>query len=66
MSERDVYLTVGDDPKGRGLLAIVSRGHPQQGDAQCTVLSVEVVKNMKAAKAWFRRVKIEQPWEIRQ
>lgn len=65
MTETDVYLTVGDDPKGRGLLAIVSRGHPQRGDAKCTVLTVEVVKNMKAAKAWFRRVKIEQPWELR-
>lgn len=65
MAEDIIYLTVGDDPKGRGLLAIMSRGSPQRGDKNVTVLTLEVVKNMKEAKAWFRRMKIEQPWEIR-
>lgn len=35
------------------------------GDGQCTVLDVEIVKNMKAAKAWYKRMKIERPWEPR-
>lgn len=65
MSEDTIYLTVGDDPQGRGLLAIASRGHPQRGDAQCTILTMELVQNMKTAKAWFRRMKIERPWETR-
>lgn len=66
MSEDRIYLTVGDDPKGRGLIAVMSQGQPQLGDAHCTVLTIEIVKNMKQAKAWFRRMKDERPWETRQ
>ena len=66
MSEDRMYLTVGDNPNGGGLLAIVSLGQPQFGDERCTVLTLEVVKNMKEAKQWFRRMKIERPWEPRQ
>lgn len=65
MAEDTIYLTVGDNPKGIGLLAIISRGQPQLGDDHCTLLTLEVVKNMKAAKAWYRRMKIERPWEAR-
>jgi len=66
MAEDYIYLTVDKDPKGRGLLAIMTQGHPQFGDANCTVLTLEVVPNMKAAKLWFERMKIEKPWETRQ
>lgn len=65
MAEDVMYLTVGDDPHGRGLMAIASMGSPQKGDAHCTVLDVEIVKNMKEAKAWWRRIQRERPWEPR-
>lgn len=64
--EDHVYLTVGKDPKGRGLLAIITQGHIQYGDANCTVLTLGVVPNMKAAKKWYKRMKSEKPWETRQ
>ena len=64
MAESKTYLTVGDDPKGR-LLAVISEGQPQLGDANVTVLSVKPVKNMKEAKAWYRQMKMERPWEAR-
>lgn len=59
-----MYLTVGNDPNGR-LIAIISLGQPQFGDDHCTVLSLEVVKNMKEAKRWYKRMKVERPWETR-
>ena len=34
----------------------------RQIDHQTIVLDVEIVKNMKEAKAWFKRMKVEQPW----
>lgn len=66
MSEDRVYLTVGEDPHGRGKLAIITRGCVQHGDKNVTVLTLEVVKNMKAAKSWYRRMLVEQPWVMRQ
>jgi hypothetical protein len=66
MAAGKVYLTCGADPKGRGILAVISEGHPQRGDGKIVVLSVEVCKNMKAAKKWYRRMMIEKPWEVRQ
>jgi len=65
MAEDHIYLTVDKNPKGKGLLAIMTQGHIQYGDASL-VLTFEVVPNMKAAKKWFRRMKIERPWETRQ
>jgi hypothetical protein len=55
-------------PQNDGYIAIISRGgHPQLGgDQTCEVLTLEVVPNMKAAKEWFRRMKIERPWDTRQ
>lgn len=66
MAEDRYYLTTGPDPHGRGLLAICSLGTPQRGDETVTVCSLEVVKNMKEARKWFRRVIAEKPWETRQ
>lgn len=65
MAESDIYLTVGNDPKGSGLLAIMTEGHPQRGDANCTVLTIRRVKNHNEAQEWFRRMKVERPWESR-
>lgn len=65
MAEDRIYLTVDNNPNGRGLLAVMTQGHPQFGDKECVVLTLEVVKNMKEAKRWFKRMKIEQPWEVR-
>lgn len=54
------------EPQRDGYVAIISRGSPQLGDNEVVVLAVDIVQNMKAAKAWFRRMKEEQPWETRQ
>jgi hypothetical protein len=66
MAEDHIYLTVDKNPKGKGLLAVMTQGHIQYGDAECIVLTLEVVPNMKAAKKWFKQMKIERPWETRQ
>ena len=66
MSER-LYLTVAREkrqPQNDGYIAVISDGHVQLGE-DCTVLTVEVVPNMKAARAWFKRMKVERPWEGR-
>lgn len=65
MAENEIYLTVGKNPKGDGLLAIMSEGQPQMGDEKCTVLTLEVVKDMEEARTWFERMKVERPWEER-
>jgi len=65
MAEDKIYLTVGKNPKGGGLLAIISQGQPQEGAATCTVLDLEIVPNMKAAKRWYKQAMIERPWEPR-
>lgn len=66
MAEDRMYLTVDKDPHGRGLIAIITQGHIQRGDKNCTVLTLEVgFKNMKAAKTWYKQMKIERPWETR-
>jgi hypothetical protein len=65
MSESSIYLTVEREkrqPENDGYIAVISQGQPQLGDRDITVLDVEVVKNMKEAKAWFKRMKVEQPW----
>lgn len=68
MSEDTMYLTVDRhkrQPENDGYIAIISYGSPQLGDKLTTVLTVEIVKNMKEAKAWFKKMKIEQPWIAR-
>ena len=65
MTENELYLTAGKNPKGKGLLAIITQGHIQLNDKTCTILTLEVVPNMKAAKVWFKKMKIERPWEPR-
>lgn len=65
MAESEIYLTVDKNPKGDGLLAIMSEGQPQMGDEKCTVLTLEVVKDMEEARTWFERMKVERPWEER-
>lgn len=60
-----LYLTVGKTDDGR-MLAICSDGTPQRDHDHVTVLSLETVPNMKVARAWFKRVRLERPWETRQ
>ena len=60
-------LTVGKIPDGRTLAVITTGGHPQLNpDETANVLAVEVVKSMKEAKQWFRKMQAERPWETRQ
>lgn len=65
MVEHRVYLTYGPNPKGKGLLAVISQGQPQFGDIQTIILNVEIVPNRKAAKVWYRKMLVERPWEVR-
>lgn len=65
MTEARIYLTIDRkkrQPENDGYVAIISQGSPQLGDQETIVLDVEIVKNMKEAKAWFKRMKVEQPW----
>ena len=66
MAENHIYLTVGKNPKGKGLLAVMTYGSLKLGDKRITVLTLEIVKNMKAAERWFKQMTIERPWETRQ
>lgn len=65
MPEDTWYLTIDKNPNGKGLLAVMTQGHPQFGDTNCKVLTLEIVKNEKEAKEWFQRMKVEQPWVTR-
>lgn len=68
MAENELYLTVSREkrePQRDGYIAVITQGQPQLGDAETTVLTVGIVRNMKEAKAWYRRMKIERPWEPR-
>jgi hypothetical protein len=69
MAEDRIYLTVDRkkrQPQNDGYIAVISQGSPQVGDGNVVVLTVEVVKNRKEAKAWYRQQLIERPWEQRQ
>ena len=61
MNER-LLLTVDNNPKGKGKLAVITRGgHPQLDKEMCEVVALEILPTMKAAKAWFRDAKITRP-----
>lgn len=65
MAQDRIYLTVDREkrkPQNDGYIAVISQGQPQFGDEEVTILTVEVVKNMKEAKAWYKRMKLERPW----
>lgn len=69
MAQDRIYMTVDRkkrQPQNDGFIAVISQGSPQRGDDQVTVLSVEIVKNKKAADIWFKRQLAERPWEARQ
>lgn len=71
MSEDRLYLTVGRKKEWNqthtlyGYIAVISLGQPQLGDERTIICDVEVVDNMKQAKQWFKRMKVERPWEPR-
>lgn len=56
------YLSTNKNPKGDGLLAVISDGHPQRGHQDIEICDVEVVKNIKEAKAWYRQRCRDLPW----
>ena len=66
MAEDRIYLTVDQDPKGRGLLAIITQGQPQFGDKEVIVLTLEVVPDLAAAEKWYEQMLVERPWVNRQ
>lgn len=69
MAEDKIYLIVDREkrqPENDGYVAVISMGNPQLGDKNIIVLDVEIVKNMKEAKIWYRKMKIKRPWETRQ
>lgn len=68
MAEHQIYLTVDRQkrqPQNDGYVAVISQGSPQFGDGETIVLDVEVVKNMKEARRWYKRMLVERPWEAR-
>lgn len=65
MAESKIYLTTAPNPKGPGLLAVISRGQPQLGDLDVTVLDMEVCGTEDEARNWYQRMLIEKPWEQR-
>lgn len=65
MAEDKIYLTTDKNPNGPGLLAVMTLGHPQRGDADWTILLIEVVPDLDAAEEWFEEMYIEMPWERR-
>jgi hypothetical protein len=60
---RNYYLTYDKNPKGKGILAIISLGSPQRGDAETTICDIEICKNVKAAKKWYARQMKTKPWQ---
>lgn len=60
---RSYYLTTDKNPNGPGLLCVISLGSPQKGDREIAVCDVEICKNMKAAKQWYRRQMKDKPWQ---
>lgn len=54
-------LSGGPDPRGDGMMAIISDGHPQM-DADVTILDVKRVKSREEAEIWFKRQTILEPW----
>lgn len=65
---RRLVLTVGTErrqPENDGYIAIISMGSPQLGDEDIEVLDVAIVPSMKAAKRWYKQMKLEQPWVSR-
>lgn len=65
MAEDTIYLTVGDDHKGNGMIAIITQGHPQLGDQKVTILSLTRVSSNEEAEAWYQKEMTEKPWETR-
>lgn len=69
MNEDRIFLTVAREkrqPQNDGYIAVISQGSPQLGSEQTTILTLQVVRNRKAAMAWYRRMIVERPWETRQ
>lgn len=63
MAEK-LYMTFGES-KGKKI-AIITDGHFRKGDEETIVLTLtDECKNMKHAKAWFKKMKLERPWETR-
>ena len=65
MSESELYLTVDNDPKGDGLIAIISKGHPRLGDEEVVICDVNRVYSKAEADEWFKQQCITRPWEAR-
>jgi hypothetical protein len=61
---QDLVLTTGADPRGRGILAIITQGgHPQlDRERVCEVLTLEIFKTRKEARRWFEQMRVERPW----
>ena len=64
MSENDYYLTLEADEIGGLLIAIMTAGHPQDGDCNARVLATTNVKSEHEGLRWFEKMKREAPWEI--
>ena len=66
MAQHKIYMTVGKNPRGEGLVAVLTQGSPQRGDEHITVLTVTVVSSNAEAHVWYEKMLREKPWETRQ
>lgn len=58
------YLTTNPHPRIAGkLLAIITQGHPQAGDKEVKVCSVNAVGSLEEASNWYDSEMRYKPWE---
>lgn len=56
------FLTIGMDPKGRGLLATLSDGSPQYGHRPVKVLDLAILPSREACRDWMQCAINQQAW----
>jgi hypothetical protein len=47
------YLSMNRNPKGDGILAVITDGHPRMGHTPVEIMDMDVFKDEAAAKEWF-------------
>lgn len=62
-----LYLTTAPDENNKGcIIAVISDGTPQYFHDPVTVLDADRFDSIEAARNWFKKAKLEQPWNPRQ
>lgn len=56
------FLTIGPNPKGDGVMAVITDGSVKQGHVPVHVLDVDIFKTAEDAQMWFKRQCMLEPW----